>query len=488
MERRSGLGFGFFHKAKTRVNNKRSEKQMAEMQAKIAIRGSIQHVWGDEGYPASLRSPKEVGVDTVVEFRQRRAQTAPSTESEHLRVESLHFAESSPSNVSSETTIGGCDTSVVPDMISTPAILELAPPLVREDEDANNPGQVLPRQEELSSPVIVVRNEPSQVLLDTAENSDGLGLSFTQRRRSSVASSLLSDRAFTADAISAQSVHKKFSFCPSTISLVQPRSPSMKTARSPRPSSLGGSSPYRRSTPIFSASTPSILQSDESTTFKGTRNLSSDFTSDRHVSIVDHDEDNIPTSPSNSVRYSTSIISHQSGDLYGSQQDLPGQIYSQVPADNLRNYPGIDASMPSHYDEDDDNSSLSGLSEVNAGLSELSDAEEGESDEEFAAQPGKHLINESGINQNLRRSSVLKRVSYTQLDNGEYLVEHRARSSKTSQRSSLLRRLSLQATEESGCTNGSSKEERRLSELARHQSVRSDDSGWSVEREIRGGI
>ena len=43
----TSIGFGFFHKARTRAKNRKSERQMADMQAAVAIQGSIQHIWGE---------------------------------------------------------------------------------------------------------------------------------------------------------------------------------------------------------------------------------------------------------------------------------------------------------------------------------------------------------------------------------------------------------------------------------------------------------
>lgn len=398
MDLKSGLGFGFFNRQKSKTR-KRSERQLADMYNKVAIRGSIQHVWGDE-------LPRDGHVDAI------RPQGVTSEKSEYL-----------------------------------------APPLLPIDHQADT--TLLPSVAEAAaaSAASVEGQRHEQRLIETSSTPPPL-----QPVSRNISSTTSSPPSVRRASLESRTIHKKFSFCPSTISLVSPRSPSALAShnnnnnnpRGPRQSSLtinnGGSNwPYAQShqsssTPSFShaaAATPPLLSSASIR----------DYQSDDHVSIAADDEDGLesrPLSPSSSLHYSTSILSTSAADPKLDEHCssfLPGQIYAPALPDALRTL----GSLPSHYDEedeeeddDDDDEALSiaGLSEVNAGY--LSDSDfhscDDDGDDDNDNQKTHHETD---------RKRSMKRVSYTKLESGEYLatVTHRKRplsSSSTSGDASVL--------------------------------------------------
>lgn len=528
MERKSGLGFGFFNKSRAKAKaRQRSERQLADMYDKVAIRGSRQHVWGEEVQGHQFEATNQVQQQPHHSEEIRpfgvRAQTMPN----HVSQQGHRQADEADRDpirleppIARTSTLGSPDKvinlspvgkQVICDDDDDDRIASSFRPQTRSDRVQSRPAEVEVEME--LGPVMTPRHHTDSPAIEPAP------VAFIPQAALRVASpsSLIHRLSFESTLQSplppTSTMKKKFSFCPSTISVASQRSPTSAVIRSPRRSSLTAGSnhhPYssggsRRSSFLSTSSTPSIVQGVTTVSREASGSRDSD-----HVSMADEGEEGgegndaggggrfntVQLSPANSLQYADSITSRLSSSLDGpgkwEDRALPGSIYATVLPDALRGLGSVDA-LPMHYDEDEDSSSISGLSEVNADNSDSEFGSDFYEDNENDDDEGGDVFVEhgeagsmitTGINDKLRRDSV-KRVSYTKLENGDYLVAHKRRSQTSRQSSSP--RTSLSSTRGGGGLPLSLHSD--VAALERSESVRSEGSVWSIEREyISGGI
>ena len=334
MEKRS-RGFGFLTRGRTSRNKDRSAKELAALHAKVAIRGSRTHVWGED-LPVSMREQQNIDQNHL-----EATDRAP-----------IDSAEPQAAVVTGAQTKGTQTLPSETEPIEPPAVL--GPPLeeVQVDENAaRRAGTNVSKH--LSAPLLDLQHNNSVRSFD----------------RSTIASSVGPIENTTDGA--QRLVQRHFSFGPSTLSLAGSEaaassSPNGSIAR-PRRGGDGqvsrrsqssrivspspGTHPYLTTqAPTFSASTPSVHRRTPPTGF--TKNPSRHTTNssrrsrdpDALISIYGDDEegeDAVSSIRSDSLRHSASMVSRMSvvspGEHDGDRNfwqnlsscDLPDQIYAQ---------------------------------------------------------------------------------------------------------------------------------------------------------------
>lgn len=417
MDLRASLGFGFFNKSKSK-SRKHSERHLAEMYNKVAIRGSIQHVWGDELPRDEHSKCRPQSRHRNNHDREDESRSAPATILNTGIQTELRQYVTAPA-IHEEITAANVPPAVIAPTLEDAVEMDLAPPLQPQGS--------------VSAPPVFLEHRP--MTRQHSSNFEG-DLTLEQMLATTYATLPQSISSSVRNSIHESSnlphsVHKKFSFCPSTISLVSPLG-ATNSPRMPRAASTSGSISYASSvrSGTFSSSTPSIPFRVSSLTSQSQR----EYKSDDLVSMADDQDDDEAgfdsISPSNSLHYS--IISRISSiqDTKEEHTFLPGQIYAPSLPEALRGYSANTANFDDQYQEDDedddDSGSISGLSEVNAGGCSDSDFSDSDQGQDSAVSPPEQLS--TGINAGLRRDSV-KRVSYTRLDSGDYhaIVQRRSR-------------------------------------------------------------